>query len=105
MAFMFYEASEFNGDVSNWDVSSVTYMYNMFYGATKFNGDVSNWDVSSVTTMDGMFFGAPNFDSKMCKWNLDGKVITQMFTGSLCSVASCVTCMSSRKPLTSKRFT
>jgi len=64
----------------------------MFNTATKFNGDVSNWDVSSVTTMDGMFLGATNFDSKMCKWNLDGKVITQMFTGSLCSVASCVTC-------------
>ena len=24
----------------------------MFYKATKFNGDVSNWDVSSVTDMD-----------------------------------------------------
>ena len=27
----------------------------MFYGATNFNGDVSNWDVSNVTDMSGMF--------------------------------------------------
>ena len=41
-----------------------------------------------------MFYGATNFDSKMCEWNLDEKVTTQMFTGSLCSVAICVTCIS-----------
>ena len=46
---MFYE-SEFNGDISNWDVSSVTYMSRMF-DESKFNGDISNWDVSSVTDM------------------------------------------------------
>ena len=51
---MFWEATKFNGDVSNWDVSSVTYMGGMFYEATKFDGDVSNWDVSSVRYMDGI---------------------------------------------------
>jgi len=33
----------------------------------------------------------------MCKWNLKWNLDTvktfQMFTGSLCSVASCLTCM------------
>jgi len=48
MSGMFYEATEFNGDVSVWDVSSVTTMNQMFLGATKFNGDLSDWDVSSV---------------------------------------------------------
>jgi len=51
MLYMFNTATKFNGDVSNWDVSSVTTMKEMFYGATEFNGDVSNWDVSSVTYM------------------------------------------------------
>jgi len=64
----------------------------MFNKATNFNGDVSNWDVSSVRNMNYMFYGATNFDCKMCKWNLEGKFKAQMFTGSLCSVASCVTC-------------
>jgi len=39
-----------------------------------------------------MFNKATKFNSQICNWNLDGKVITEMFTGSLCSVASCITC-------------
>jgi len=39
-----------------------------------------------------MFYGATNFDSKMCDWNLDEKDKSQMFTGSSCSEAKCVTC-------------
>merc|ERR1712238_107019 len=34
-----------NADISSWDVSSVTAMNRMFYEATEFNGDVSDWDV------------------------------------------------------------
>jgi len=48
---MFVKATEFNSNVSNWDVSSVTNIGGMFYGATKFNGDISNWNVSSVIDM------------------------------------------------------
>ena len=39
-----------------------------------------------------MFYGSTKFNSQICNWNLDGKVITDMFTGSLCSVLSCITC-------------
>ena len=42
-----FEESEFNGDISRWNVSNVTNMNSMFYGS-KFNGDISNWDVSNV---------------------------------------------------------
>ena len=31
--YMFYEADSFNGDISRWDVSSVTEFNAMFYGA------------------------------------------------------------------------
>jgi len=48
---MFEDARKFNGDVSDWDVSSVTNMKDMFNEATKFNCDVSDWDVSSVIYM------------------------------------------------------
>ena len=33
---MFVEATEFNQDISNWDVSKVADMYSMFYKADKF---------------------------------------------------------------------
>ena len=42
---MFYGATSFNGDISNWNVEAVTSMSYMFNGATSFNGDISNWNV------------------------------------------------------------
>ena len=53
--------STFNGDISEWNVSSVTSMRSLFE-RTSFNGDISGWDVSSVTSMDGMFDKAVSFD-------------------------------------------
>jgi surface protein len=44
-----FEQQAFNGDISEWDVSSVTNMGNV-RGATEFNGDISEWDVSSSPT-------------------------------------------------------
>jgi len=35
-----FEYSKFNGNISKWDVSSVTDMSDMFYGS-EFNGDIS----------------------------------------------------------------
>ena len=42
-----FSKSQFNGDISKWDVSNVTNMGNMF-SKSPFNGDISNWDVSNV---------------------------------------------------------
>ena len=49
MSEVFYN-SEFNGDISKWDVSNVETMEKMFL-FSKFNGNISNWNVSSVTNM------------------------------------------------------
>ena len=57
MRYMFYD-SKFNGDISNWNVEKVTDMYSMFYNS-KFNGDISGWDVRNVTNMKSMFNGCP----------------------------------------------
>lgn len=56
MADLFQE-TEFNGDVSRWDVSNVKRMEGMFY-QSHFDGDLSNWDVSSVVNMNSMFDGS-----------------------------------------------
>ena len=36
------------GAISDWDVSNVTDMSDLFRDKTDFNDDISNWDVSSI---------------------------------------------------------
>ena len=50
MEIMFREATAFNGDLSNRDVSKVKDMGYMFYQASAFNQDLSGWYVNNITT-------------------------------------------------------
>lgn len=54
MTQMFQYNTQFNKNISGWDVSGVTDMQYMFYGSG-FNQDISDWNVSSVINMDRMF--------------------------------------------------
>ena len=67
---MFYKASSFNNDISDWDVSTVSDMSSMFDAASSFNGDLSKWDVSSVTTMKEMFVHSQLFNGDISKWDV-----------------------------------
>ena len=67
---MFEEAFNFNQNISNWDVSSVTNMSFMFYDATSFNQDLDNWNVGKVTDMRYMFCYASKFDKDISKWDV-----------------------------------
>lgn len=68
MISMFNNATNFNGDISGWDVSNVTSMAGMFQGASSFNGDISGWDVSNVIAMANMFYGATSFNQDLSGW-------------------------------------
>ena len=70
MTRVFSDAKVFNGDLSKWDVSSVTKMPNMFRWATSFNADLSKWDVSNVGDMNGMFNRANSFNSDLSEWDV-----------------------------------
>ena len=59
-----------SGNLSGWDVSSVTNMYGMFNGADAFNQSIGNWDVSSVTNMEYMFYCASAFNQDIGNWNI-----------------------------------
>ncbi|MDG0967809.1 MAG: BspA family leucine-rich repeat surface protein, partial [Flavobacteriaceae bacterium] len=58
----------FDGDISHWDVSSVKIMKRMFL-SSQFNGDISNWDVSSVTDMEGIFMDS-QFNGDISNWDV-----------------------------------
>ena len=46
-----FEDSEFNGDISKWDVSNVEKMGGMFSNSC-FNGDISKWDLHGINVKD-----------------------------------------------------
>ena len=69
MAEMFKDSS-FNGDISKWDVSNVKYMEEMFSGASKFNQDISKWNVTNVYDMSHMFSSAREFNQDISDWNV-----------------------------------
>ena len=62
--------SGINGNIDNWDVSSVMNMSGMFSGAKTFNQNIGGWNTSSVTDMSNMFFNAWNFDGAIGSWDV-----------------------------------
>ena len=64
-----FSLSDFNGDISKWNVSNVENMKHLFFNTKLFNGDISNWDVSKVKDMDGMFANS-NFNGNIENWNI-----------------------------------
>ena len=62
--------SDFNEDISRWDVSNVVTMRCMFFGATSFNGDLSRWNVSNVVDMHLMFYHATSFNCDLSCWEV-----------------------------------
>ncbi|MDZ7716289.1 MAG: BspA family leucine-rich repeat surface protein [Balneolaceae bacterium] len=62
-------ASNFNNDISSWDVSSVTNMEAMFLDASSFNQDISVWCVSNISSEPIDFStGSPLTNSNKPVW-------------------------------------
>jgi surface protein len=70
LANCFRLCSNFNGNISSWDVSNVTNMQRMLGGARLFNKPMSSWNVSNVTNMAGMFSGAELFNQDIGGWDV-----------------------------------
>jgi surface protein len=80
---MFFYASNFNSDITGWDVSTVYLLTSTLEGASSFNRDISNWDVSNVRNMVSMFNNATSFNQDIGNWNVSNvQVMTNMFNNS-----------------------
>ena len=80
---LFFGATNFNQDISMWNVSSVTNMDSMFYNANSFNQPLNNWNVSNVTNMNVMFSYANSFNQDLSNWNVSNVTnVAEMFYGA-----------------------
>ena len=71
MENIFDTRSDFNQDISSWDVHNVTNMIKIFHGKTEFNQNISFWDVSNVTecsdfSLDATSWTLPKLDFTNC---------------------------------------
>lgn len=74
--------TNFNEDLSGWDVGNVVNMKGMFAGASSFNCDISGWNVGNVVYMREMFFNAHSFSCDISGWNVRNvKSMRGMFEG------------------------
>jgi surface protein len=97
MSGLFTNATNFDDDISSWNVSSVTNMYLMFFGAyafgtNTFTSDISNWErispdvstLANVIDMGAMFAATYNFDVNIGNWNTSNVInMSQMFDTSI----------------------
>ncbi len=66
----FWNCTEFNEDISQWDVSKVADMSHMFHGCKKFNQPLDKWDIVSAQDMSYMFADAEAFNQSLDMWNV-----------------------------------
>lgn len=83
---MFRNCYNFNGDLSNWDVSNVTSFNQMFFSNTVFTGKgLENWDISSADAIEYMFYNCPVFNGQIGGWDTSG-VADMSFTFKTCNI-------------------
>ena len=61
---LFYSCGIINSsNISSWDTTNVTIMYQTFYGCPLFNQDVGSWNTSNVTNMGYLFHSCSSFNN------------------------------------------
>jgi Mycoplasma protein of unknown function, DUF285 len=80
----------FNRDLRHFDTSSVVSFKEMFYDAQEFNQDISMWNLGSAKFLKGMLAGfyEQKFDQDLCVWGAtlsEDADVSGMFTNTRCS--------------------
>ncbi|GEM_PF-1872233 len=79
MGSMFRNCSQFNGDIGDWDVTTINNMGSLFQGATSYEGiGLENWErttagntssLGNLVVATSMFQGASAFNGNISNWN------------------------------------
>ena len=69
---MFWD-SDFNGDISGWNVGGITFFTSMFNENDNFNGDISKWNGGDATHVNYMFFDS-GFNRNIANWDLSSAI-------------------------------
>lgn len=82
---MFMEATAFNQDLSQWDISGISGTGRMFYKAKAFDQDLGDWPIGSIVNMVQMFdssgLSIRNYDSILIKWQAKTHLSNIWFSG------------------------
>ena len=67
--YMFIGAAAFNQSLANWQFgSNLTELVGLFQSASNFNGDVTTWNLTHVTTTRSLFYSAGAFNQNISTW-------------------------------------
>jgi surface protein len=89
MSNMFQYATNFNVNISDWNISSVSSMNSMFQNATTFNQPIGSWDVTNVHDFGYMFYEANSFNQDLSTWNISNNYsMDQMLSYSFLSTTN-----------------
>jgi len=77
-----YGLMNFQGNISEWNVSNAENMSKMFY-RSKFDGDISKWNVRNVKDMSGMFKLCSHVPAGIEDWDVSGvEDMSEMFSNA-----------------------
>lgn len=62
----FRRATNFQGNISQWETPSLVSTDGMLDSAVLFNVDLSSWDMSRIVSAQNMFLGASNYQQSLC---------------------------------------
>ncbi|WP_434325285.1 BspA family leucine-rich repeat surface protein [Mycoplasma capricolum] len=57
--------------IESWDTSNVKSLYQTFFDANNFNGDITKWQTHNVEDFNYMLSGANSFDRNLSKWKVN----------------------------------
>jgi len=67
---MFFNDSNFNGNLSGWNTANITSMGTMFNNCQSFTGtSITGWNTSNVTNMGSTFYRATAMNANLSGWN------------------------------------